>query len=158
MNNDDSWGNGEIVGRAFPELPGSNMLSVSLLCLCLIPPPSLPPHASWSNGNPRLAQKQSCAQRPALCSISSSYIHPKNVDIPPHPCSTCWVSVILAHTHINNNIQCPDCWCVACVWMSFILKTDRPKPQLPLSSSKINCHDSCYVTPVFSLLLLSDLP
>lgn len=29
--------------RVFPELPGSDLLSVSLLCLCLYFPPSLPP-------------------------------------------------------------------------------------------------------------------
>lgn len=36
-------------------------------------------------------------------------------------------------------------------------KADGPKPQLPLISSKINCHYSCYVTQVCSLLLLPDL-
>lgn len=40
---------------------------------------------------------------------------------------------------------------------SVIQMEDRHNHQLPLSS-EINCHDSSYVTPVFSLLrLLSDL-
>lgn len=76
----------------------------------------------------------------------------------PHPRSTCCMSLILARTHINNSTLWPDCWLAACVGMSFRWKTVRPKPQLPLRGNKINCHDSCYVTPVFILLLLSDLP
>ncbi len=99
--------------RVFPELPGNNMLSVSLLCLSILLTllPSLLIHAIWqcSNGNPLLPQKQGCSRRPALCSISSSHTHLKNVHILPQPRSTCCVSLIRAHSHINNSIQYPDC-------------------------------------------------
>lgn len=155
MNNDDRWGNGEIDGKGLSRVARNSFSVMSLLYF-----PSLPIHGTWycSNGNPRLPQKQGCCQRPALCSIGSSHMHLKNVRILPHPRSTCCMSLILARTHINNSTQWPDCWLAACVWMSCRWKTVRPKPQLPLRGNKINCHDRRYVTPAFSLLLLSDLP
>lgn len=49
VNNGETWGMKKLLERVFPELPGSNMLSVSLLCLSLLfsLPPSLLIYATW---------------------------------------------------------------------------------------------------------------
>lgn len=83
--------------RLFPQWRGSNMVSVSLLCLCLIfPPTSLIPLGREAVEIPSF-YKNRAVLRTELCSIILCHMHVRYARMLTHPRSTCWMSLTVAH-------------------------------------------------------------